>query len=145
MNLCINMLNAGILLVYVHFINQDNYHYKAFQTLYTNLTHCMWLQILNLHISKWWTYLFKNRYIIGHDAGNWLKVDSRTGEIKFSREFDKKSKYITNGLYTAEILAVDGKKFHFQYFSKIIITLNIYYSNVDMRLTQIKYVILQDL
>ncbi|KAK1337818.1 hypothetical protein QTO34_002454 [Cnephaeus nilssonii] len=47
------------------------------------------------------------RYIIGHDAGNWLKVDSRTGEIQFSREFDKKSKYITNGIYTAEILAID--------------------------------------
>nr|KAF6422187.1 desmoglein 4 [Rousettus aegyptiacus] len=47
------------------------------------------------------------RYIMGHDPGNWLKVDSRTGEIQFSREFDKKSKYITNGIYTAEILAVD--------------------------------------
>ncbi|XP_004683867.1 PREDICTED: desmoglein-4 [Condylura cristata] len=47
------------------------------------------------------------RYIIGHDAGSWLKVDSRTGEIQFSREFDKKSKYISNGKYTAEILAVD--------------------------------------
>ncbi|KAI4565050.1 hypothetical protein MJG53_021087, partial [Ovis ammon polii x Ovis aries] len=47
------------------------------------------------------------RYIIGHDAGNWLKIDSRTGEIQFSREFDKKSKYITNGIYTAEILAID--------------------------------------
>ncbi|XP_046284412.2 desmoglein-4 [Marmota monax] len=47
------------------------------------------------------------RYIIGHDAGNWLKVDSRTGEIQFSREFDKKSKYITNGMYTAQILAID--------------------------------------
>ncbi|KAM9225695.1 desmoglein-4 [Dugong dugon] len=48
------------------------------------------------------------RYITGHDAGSWLKVDSRTGEIQFSREFDKKSKYIINGIYTAEILAVDG-------------------------------------
>ncbi|XP_060029654.1 desmoglein-4 isoform X2 [Erinaceus europaeus] len=47
------------------------------------------------------------RYIIGQDAGNWLKVDSRTGEIQFSREFDKTSKYITNGIYTAEILAID--------------------------------------
>uniref|UniRef100_A0A8C5LA65 Desmoglein 4 n=1 Tax=Jaculus jaculus TaxID=51337 RepID=A0A8C5LA65_JACJA len=47
------------------------------------------------------------RYIIGHDAGSWLKVDSRTGEIQFSREFDKKSKYITNGIYIAEILAID--------------------------------------
>ncbi|XP_054439785.1 desmoglein-4 [Pteronotus mesoamericanus] len=47
------------------------------------------------------------RYIVGHDAGSWLKVDSRTGEIQFSREFDKKSKYIINGIYTAEILAVD--------------------------------------
>nr|XP_031546175.1 desmoglein-4 isoform X1 [Vicugna pacos] len=47
------------------------------------------------------------RYIIGHDAGNWLKVDSRTGEIQFSREFDRKSKYITNRIYTAEILAID--------------------------------------
>ncbi|XP_069887006.1 desmoglein-4 [Dipodomys merriami] len=47
------------------------------------------------------------RYIIGHDAGSWLKVDSRTGEIQFSREFDKKSKYITNGMYAAEILAID--------------------------------------
>uniref|UniRef100_A0A8C9JS78 Desmoglein 4 n=1 Tax=Panthera tigris altaica TaxID=74533 RepID=A0A8C9JS78_PANTA len=47
------------------------------------------------------------RYIIGHDAGSWLKVDSRTGELQLSREFDKKSKYITNGIYTAEILAVD--------------------------------------
>nr|XP_004484226.2 desmoglein-4 [Dasypus novemcinctus] len=47
------------------------------------------------------------RYIIGHDAGSWLKVDSRTGEIQFSRELDKKSKYITNGIYTAEILAID--------------------------------------
>ncbi|XP_032991498.1 desmoglein-4 [Rhinolophus ferrumequinum] len=47
------------------------------------------------------------RYTIGHDAGNWLKVGSRTGEIQFSREFDKKSKYITNGIYTAEILAID--------------------------------------
>ncbi|XP_002713485.1 desmoglein-4 [Oryctolagus cuniculus] len=47
------------------------------------------------------------RYIIGHDAGNWLKIDSRTGEIQFSREFDKKSKYITNGIYTAEVLAID--------------------------------------
>ncbi|EHB15921.1 Desmoglein-4, partial [Heterocephalus glaber] len=51
------------------------------------------------------------RYIIGHDAGSWLKVDSRTGEIQFSREFDKKSKYITNGIYTAEILAIeDGSR-----------------------------------
>lgn len=50
---------------------------------------------------------------MGHDPGNWLKVDSRTGEIQFSREFDKKSKYITNGIYTAEILAVDGKKIYF--------------------------------
>ncbi|XP_009432109.5 desmoglein-4 isoform X1 [Pan troglodytes] len=47
------------------------------------------------------------RYIIGHDAGSWLKIDSRTGEIQFSREFDKKSKYIINGIYTAEILAID--------------------------------------
>ncbi|KAM4841404.1 desmoglein-4 [Thomomys bottae] len=47
------------------------------------------------------------RYIIGHDASNWLKVDSRTGEIQFSKEFDKKSKYITNGMYAAEILAID--------------------------------------
>ncbi|XP_027628446.1 desmoglein-4 [Tupaia chinensis] len=47
------------------------------------------------------------RYILGHDAGSWLKVNSRTGEIQFSREFDKKSKYITDGIYTAEILAVD--------------------------------------
>lgn len=57
--------------------------------------------------------MFKNRYTIGHDAGNWLKVDSRTGEIQFSREFDKKSKYITNGIYTAEILAIDGKNIYF--------------------------------
>ncbi|XP_045383327.1 desmoglein-4 [Lemur catta] len=47
------------------------------------------------------------RYIIGHDAGSWLKVDSRTGKIQFSREFDQKSKYISNGMYTAEILAID--------------------------------------
>ncbi|KAK2499775.1 hypothetical protein MC885_021345 [Smutsia gigantea] len=47
------------------------------------------------------------RYIIGHDAGSWLKVDSRTAEIQFSKKFDKKSKYITNGLYTAEILAIE--------------------------------------
>nr|XP_001102180.3 desmoglein-4 [Macaca mulatta] len=47
------------------------------------------------------------RYIIGHDAGSWLKIDSRTGEIQFSREFDTKSKYIINGIYTAEILAID--------------------------------------
>ncbi|XP_049757302.1 desmoglein-4 [Elephas maximus indicus] len=47
------------------------------------------------------------RYITGRDAGSWLKVDSRTGEIQFSREFDKKSKYITNGIYTAEILAIE--------------------------------------
>uniref|UniRef100_H0X1K9 Desmoglein 4 n=1 Tax=Otolemur garnettii TaxID=30611 RepID=H0X1K9_OTOGA len=47
------------------------------------------------------------RYIIGHDAGSWLKVHSRTGKIQFSREFDKNSKYITNGIYTAEILAID--------------------------------------
>ncbi|XP_006899626.1 PREDICTED: desmoglein-4 [Elephantulus edwardii] len=47
------------------------------------------------------------RYIIGRDSGSWLKVDSRTGEIQFSREFDKKSKYIVNGIYTAEILAID--------------------------------------
>ncbi|XP_014700842.1 desmoglein-4 [Equus asinus] len=47
------------------------------------------------------------RYIIGHDAGSWLKVDSRTGEIQFSREFDTNSKYVINGIYTAEILAID--------------------------------------
>uniref|UniRef100_A0A2K6Q944 Desmoglein 4 n=1 Tax=Rhinopithecus roxellana TaxID=61622 RepID=A0A2K6Q944_RHIRO len=47
------------------------------------------------------------RYIIGHDAGSWLKIDSRTGEIQFSREFDTKSKHIINGVYTAEILAID--------------------------------------
>ncbi|KAM8783996.1 desmoglein-4 isoform 1-T1 [Rhynchonycteris naso] len=47
------------------------------------------------------------RYITGHDAGSWLKIDSRTGEIQLSREFDKKSKYITNGIYKAEILAID--------------------------------------
>ncbi|XP_028630711.1 desmoglein-4 [Grammomys surdaster] len=47
------------------------------------------------------------RYVIGHDAGSWLKVDSRTGEIQFSREFDTKSKYITDGIYAAEILAID--------------------------------------
>nr|XP_021515477.1 desmoglein-4 [Meriones unguiculatus] len=47
------------------------------------------------------------RYVIGHDAGSWLKVDSRTGEIQFSREFDAKSKYITDGIYAAEILAID--------------------------------------
>nr|XP_020137785.1 desmoglein-4 [Microcebus murinus] len=47
------------------------------------------------------------RYIIGHDAGSWLKVDSRTAKIQFSREFDQKSKYISNGIYTAEILAID--------------------------------------
>ncbi|KAM6218525.1 desmoglein-4 [Rhynchocyon petersi] len=47
------------------------------------------------------------RYIVGNDAGSWLKVDSRTGEIQFSREFDKKSKYIVNGIYKAEILATD--------------------------------------
>ncbi|KAL4665916.1 hypothetical protein H8957_012060 [Semnopithecus entellus] len=47
------------------------------------------------------------RYIIGHDAGSWLKIDSRTGEIQFSREFDTKSKHIINGIYTAEILAID--------------------------------------
>ncbi|NP_955784.1 desmoglein-4 precursor [Rattus norvegicus] len=47
------------------------------------------------------------RYVIGHDAGSWLKVDSRTGEIQFSREFDTKSKYITDGMYAAEILAID--------------------------------------
>lgn len=63
-------------------------------------------------------FLFKNRYIIGHDAGSWLKIDSRTGEIQFSREFDTKSKYIINGIYTAEILAIDGKKIYFQYFKK---------------------------
>ena len=70
-------------------------------------------------------YLFKNRYIIGRDAGSWLKVDTRTGEIQFSREFDKKSKYITNGIYTAEVLAVDGKMIYFQHFSKIIFVSNI--------------------
>ncbi|EDK96948.1 desmoglein 4, partial [Mus musculus] len=47
------------------------------------------------------------RYVIGHDAGSWLKVDSRTGEIQFSREFDMKSKYITDGIYAAQILAID--------------------------------------
>ena len=66
-------------------------------------------------------YLSKNRYIIGHDAGNWLKIDSRTGEIQFSREFDKKSKYITNGIYTAEILAIDGKKIYCQFLIKLLL------------------------
>ncbi|XP_072462711.1 desmoglein-4 [Notamacropus eugenii] len=47
------------------------------------------------------------RYVMGHDAANWLKVDSRTGEIQFSREFDPKSKYIINGIYAAEILAIE--------------------------------------
>ncbi|XP_074058172.1 desmoglein-4 [Macrotis lagotis] len=47
------------------------------------------------------------RYIMGHDAASWLKVDSRTGEIQFSREFDPKSKYVIDGIYTAEILAVE--------------------------------------
>uniref|UniRef100_F7AHJ2 Desmoglein 4 n=1 Tax=Ornithorhynchus anatinus TaxID=9258 RepID=F7AHJ2_ORNAN len=47
------------------------------------------------------------RYVMGHDAGSWLKVDSRTGEIRFSKEFDRKSKYIHNGIYTAELLAIE--------------------------------------
>lgn len=106
-------------------------------------------KLINFHISKWWTYFLKNRYIIGHDAGSWLKVDSRTGEIQFSREFDKKSKYITNGIYTAEILAIDGKKFIFNVFIKLLVCIKYeYYSNVGRRLTQIKYIIqgcLQDL
>lgn len=106
-------------------------------------------KLINFHISKWWTYFLKNRYIIGHDAGRWLKVDSRTGEIQFSREFDKKSKYITNGIYTAEILAIDGKKFIFNAFIKLSVCIKYeYYSNVGRRLTQIKYIIqgcLQDL
>lgn len=107
----------------------------------------MWLKIINFHKSQWRTYLFKNRYIIEHDAGSWLKVDSRTGEIQLSREFDKKSKYITNGIYTAEILAVDGKKIHFQYFNKIIIIIPLNINVIiDIRLTQIKYLVcLQDL
>ncbi|XP_044538829.1 desmoglein-4 [Gracilinanus agilis] len=47
------------------------------------------------------------RYIMGHDPASWLKVDSRTGEIQFSRDFDPKSKYIIDGIYTAEMLAVE--------------------------------------
>uniref|UniRef100_A0A5F8GV57 Desmoglein 4 n=1 Tax=Monodelphis domestica TaxID=13616 RepID=A0A5F8GV57_MONDO len=47
------------------------------------------------------------RYIMGHDPASWLKVDSRTGEIQFSRDFDPKSKYIIDGIYTAQVLAVE--------------------------------------
>lgn len=142
------MFNIRILLTYIHFIIQINYYRKAANTIY-KFNALDVTKLTNFHISKWWIYFLKNRYIIGHDAGSWLKVDSRTGEIQFSREFDKKSKYITNGIYTAEILAIDGKTFIFNLLIELLVCIKYeYYANVESRLTQIKYIIqgcLQDL
>ncbi|XP_030069637.1 desmoglein-4 [Microcaecilia unicolor] len=45
-------------------------------------------------------------YKKGKDPENWLIIDSKTGEIKFSKEMTRDSIYVVNGTYTAEILAI---------------------------------------
>nr|XP_033791051.1 desmoglein-4-like [Geotrypetes seraphini] len=45
-------------------------------------------------------------YAKGRDPENWLIINSKTGEIKFSKEISRDSQYVVNGTYAAEILAI---------------------------------------
>uniref|UniRef100_A0A669QPV0 Desmoglein 1 n=1 Tax=Phasianus colchicus TaxID=9054 RepID=A0A669QPV0_PHACC len=50
-------------------------------------------------------------YSIGRDPGAWFRINQNTGEITLSKVIDWESSYVTNGQYTAEVLAITrGKK-----------------------------------
>uniref|UniRef100_A0A8C3LB03 Desmoglein 1 n=1 Tax=Chrysolophus pictus TaxID=9089 RepID=A0A8C3LB03_CHRPC len=45
-------------------------------------------------------------YSIGRDPGAWFRINQNTGEITLSKVIDWESSYVTNGQYTAEVLAI---------------------------------------
>nr|XP_027791436.1 desmoglein-3 [Marmota flaviventris] len=47
------------------------------------------------------------RYVMGHNYGGLLTIDSKTAEIKFVKNIDRDSTFIINNTITAEVLAID--------------------------------------
>ncbi|XP_041102023.1 desmoglein-2-like [Polyodon spathula] len=48
----------------------------------------------------------KVKYVKKYDPDNWLIIDLKTGDIKLAKVPDRESKFLVNGTYTAEILAI---------------------------------------
>ncbi|XP_033854960.2 desmoglein-2.1-like [Acipenser ruthenus] len=46
------------------------------------------------------------KYVKKYDLDNWLIIDPKTGDIKLAKVPDRESKFLVNGTYTAEILAI---------------------------------------
>ncbi|KAK1172843.1 desmoglein-2-like [Acipenser oxyrinchus oxyrinchus] len=46
------------------------------------------------------------KYVKKYDPDNWLIIDPKTGDIKLAKVPDHESKFLVNGTYTAEILAI---------------------------------------
>ncbi|RXM96961.1 Desmoglein-2 [Acipenser ruthenus] len=46
------------------------------------------------------------KYVKKYDPDNWLIIDPKTGDIKLAKVPDRESKFLVNGTYTAEILAI---------------------------------------
>ncbi|KAG3294033.1 desmoglein 3 [Ictidomys tridecemlineatus] len=47
------------------------------------------------------------RYVMGHNHGGLLTINSKTAEIKFVKNIDRDSTFIINNTITAEVLAID--------------------------------------
>ncbi|XP_062986739.1 desmoglein-1-beta-like [Elgaria multicarinata webbii] len=46
------------------------------------------------------------RYQMGRDPAAWFNVNPTTGQVTFSKVIDRESIFVTNGVYTAEVLAI---------------------------------------
>lgn len=51
-----------------------------------------------------------NRYLIGHDPANWVRVDSKSGQIFLADTPDRESLHVVDNIYTVILLAVDNGK-----------------------------------
>ncbi|XP_048386094.1 desmoglein-2-like [Stegostoma tigrinum] len=50
------------------------------------------------------------KYAKDIDAANWLVINPDTGEVTFNGILDRESRYVTNGTYTATILAINNER-----------------------------------
>lgn len=48
---------------------------------------------------------------MGRNDGGLLAIDSKTAQIKFVKNIDRDYSFIVNKTITAEVLAIDGKKY----------------------------------
>ncbi|KAJ8409011.1 hypothetical protein AAFF_G00240320 [Aldrovandia affinis] len=55
-------------------------------------------------------YTNEFEYIKGDDPGDWVTVDSKTGQILTAKTLDRESPYVVNNTYTVTLMAIDKGK-----------------------------------